>query len=254
MFRGRRRSVVVSLVAGVVGVGVVPVSTAGAATITACVKSDTGDLRIRFGAAAKRKCPKGWTRVRWSSTGAAGKQGIPGTSGIPGIPGIPGQPGLAAPAFSVKDASGAVVGPLVSVFPSGGAIYFVLRDGGVYTYLGSGELFSLGGNPDFKTPDCSGTAFIKYSPAGTFTLATSVKLFGGTFRVVFRTNSAGTFGPASAWKGHGTSENVAVAIQLYKRDSTTGVCAADGAPFTGDLIVLDSVPAPPDFVGPLTIG
>ncbi len=44
------------------------------------------------------------------------------------------------------------------------------------------------------------------------------------------------------------------ATQLYRRNSNTGNCETDGAPFTGDLFFLDATPAPPDFTGPLTIG
>jgi hypothetical protein len=222
---------------------VVPACTAEAATINGCVKKKTGELRIR--SSAKKKCPKGWKKIKWNTAGAVGKQGPPGTNGTNGVNGLPG------PVINVNDASGAIVGQLLGVVPEGGAIYFVLRDGGLFFYLGSGQLFSLSQSPDWKTSDCSGTAYVRGSSS--VTADTLAKLVGGLYRVVFRTNSAGTFGPPTAWKGHGTTESV-VSTQLYERNSTTGVCQTDGAPFTGDLALLDEVPAPPDFTGPLTIG
>lgn len=249
MLHGRRHPVVALLVAGVAGVAVMPTATAGAATITACVKSKTGDVRIRSGPAAKRKCPKGWTKVRWNTTGAAGKQGIPGI-GTPGAQGLQGLPG---PAINVKDASGAIVGQFTGSLLTGFPVFSVLREGGLYVYLGSGQLFPFGARPSFKTTDCSGAAFLRFNALGAFTPATFLLLTGGHYRVVFRTNAAGVLGPASAWKARGTTEAV-VAMQLYQRDPTTGACAAEAAAYTGDLEPLDSVTAPPDFTGPLTIG
>jgi hypothetical protein len=185
--------------------------------------------------------------VRWNTTGTAGKQGAPG---IPGIPGTPGLLGPAGPAFSVKDATGAVVGQFMGVIPEGVPFYTVLRDGGLYFYLGSGQVYPIG-SPDWKTIDCSGTAYLKGGTS--FSAGTLALLVGGPFRIIFRTSSAGTFGPTSAWKGHGTTEAV-VTTQLYRRNSTTGVCETDGGVYTGDIAPLDPVTAPPDFGGPLTIG
>jgi hypothetical protein len=228
------------LVAGAV---LVPATTGDAATINGCVKKKTGELRIR--SSAKKKCPKGWKKIHWNTAGPAGKQGLPGTNGTSGVNGLPG------PNISVKDASGAVVGQLLGVFPEGGAIYVVLRDGGIFFYLGSGQLFSFGTSPTFNATDCSGTAYVRVSSG--FTTAMFAALIGGPFRIVFRTVSAGTFGPPTAWKGTSSSESV-TSTQLYRRNSTTGVCETDGPVFTGDLVALDQVTAPPDFTGPLTIG
>jgi hypothetical protein len=241
MLQARRHQLLALLAAGVVGVTLVPASTAGAATITACVKKKTGDVRIRRGAAAHRKCPKGWSRVRWNTAGPAGAQGIPGTNGTNGLPG---------PIINVKDASGAIVGQFLGIFPEEGLIYSVLRDGGSFFYLGSGQLFSTG-SPDWKTSDCTGTAYLKVSSS--FDTPTFVKLIGGLFRTVFRTQSGTTLGASSAWKGGGASESV-VTTQMYRRNSTTGACQTDGGLYTGDLATLADVTAPPDFTGPLTIG
>ena len=227
MFQDRRRPVVALLVAGVVGVAVVSPSIAGAA--------------------ARKKCPRGWRRVRWSSTAPAGKNG---RQGIPGTPGTPGTQGPAGPAFSVKDSTGATVGQYMGLIPEGVPFYAVLRDGGFYYYIGSGQVYPLG-SPDWKLNDCSGTAYFKGGTS--FSSTTLPLLVGGPFRMIFRTLSAGAFGTASAWKGRGTIETVA-ATQLYRRNGTTGLCETDGAPYTGDIAPLDSVTAPPDFVGPLTVG
>jgi hypothetical protein len=248
MVQGSRRPVVALLVAGVVGVAVVPASAAGAATITACVKSSTGDVRIHVGAAAKKRCQKGWKRVRWGSAGPTGKQGVPGT---PGTPGAPGSQGPAGPAWAVKDATGATVGQFMGLIPEGVPFYAVLRDGGFYYYLGSGQVYPLG-SPDWTMNDCTGTAYLK--GFASFSATSLGLLVGGPFRTIFRTVSAtGTFGPTSAWKGHGTTEAVST-TQLYRRNGTTGACEADGGVFTGSIAPLDPVTAPPDFAGPLTIG
>src|SRR6478735_3290281 len=89
----------------------VSASAADAATLTACVNKKTGEMRLRTGKAAKKKCPKGWRKVRWNTKGAAGKQGTPGVNGTNGTNGAPG------PNISVKDATGAVVGQLMGVIP-----------------------------------------------------------------------------------------------------------------------------------------
>ena len=225
----------------------VAVPSAGAATITGCVNKKTGSLRIRTGKAAKRKCPKGWTKIRWNNQGPAGAPGLPGANGTNGTNGAPG------PNIMLRDAAGNVVGQFLGSFPVEGAIYFVLRDGGIYTYVGSGRLFPLGGgSPDFKTSGCTGQAYIQVS-SSSFTTQEFVKLIGGPFRFVFRTISSGVFGPAMAWKANGSTEGIS-SVQLYHFDSTTGACVTDGAPTTGTLASLDSVTAPPDFTGPLTIG
>lgn len=240
----RLRAALVAL--GLVAVAVVGApATAGAATITACVNKSTGELRIRSGTAAKRKCPKGWKRLRWSTSGPAGNQGVPGAPGGQGIQ------GPAGPQFSVKDASGAVVGKYIGMFPQPFPIYVVERDGGFWYYLGSGQLYPFG-SPNWKTVDCSGQAYLEAS--GSLSTATFTLLVGGPFRFAFRTLSAGVFGPTSGWKGRGTSETLPGATQLYERNSTTGACEADGLPVTGDLLPLDPVTAPPDFTGPLVIG
>jgi hypothetical protein len=243
MSRATRGRLLAVLVASAV---LVPVCTANAATITGCVNKKTGELRIRQGKAAKKKCPKGWKKLHWNTNGPAGKQGIPGVNGTNGTNGAPG------PIINVKDATGAVVGQLLGVFPEGAAIYIVFRDGGYWFYLGSGQLFSLF-SPEFKTNDCSGTAYLTQSSSSNFSAAQFAALIGGPFRIVFRTLNAGTFGTPTAYKAAGATEP-ATSLQLYSRNGQTGTCTADGSTFTGTLAALQVVPAPPDFTGPLTIG
>ncbi len=264
MLQVRRRPVIALLVAGVIGAAVIPASTAGAATITACVKSKTGEMRLAKKKKTKKKkkvreCPRGWRRVRWNSrgsTGKRGKQGKPGTRGVAGAPGAPGAPGtqglqgITAPPLNVKDAGGAVVGQFMGLLPQGVPFYAVLRDGGFFYYLGSGQVYPIG-SPNWKTSDCSGTAYMGGSSG--LGSASFALLVSGPFRMAFRTVSAGAFGPTSAWKGRGTTEAV-VNVQLYDRDSSTGACQLDGGLYTGDLAPLDPVAAPPDFTGPLTVG
>src|SRR3954447_14571367 len=226
------------LVAGAV---LLPVSAANGATLTACVKKKNGEMRLRQGKAAKKKCPRGWKKVRWNTVGPAGQNGTNGTNGTNGPPG---------PVINLHDATGAVVGQLLTVFSEGGLRYLVLRDGGVWEYLGSGELNSYTGGPDFTTADCTGTAYLSVPNA--FTKQTWLALIAGSYRVTYRTASSGVFGTPTAWKSSGTTQPV-TATQRYRRDST-GACETDGGPFTGDLVVMDEVTAPPDFAGPLTIG
>jgi hypothetical protein len=223
---------------------------APAATITACVHKTSGEVKIRSGKAAKRKCPKGWKRVRWTDAGKTGKNGKQGAAGIQGVQGIQGPAG---PQLSVKDTTGAVVGQFLGIFPQPYPIYIVARDGGHWYYLGSGHLYPVGGSPVWKTADCSGTAYLEVG-IGSLSTPVLLTLIGGPFRWVFRTLSSGTFGASSAWKAKGTVETLGAPTQLYDRDMTTGACAADGAPVTGDLFPLEPVTAPPDFAGPLAIG
>lgn len=236
----------VLLAIGLVGVGALPAS-ADAATITACVKSKGGDVRFRSGAAARKKCPKGWKRLRWSTTSPAGRQGKPGIQGVAGPQGIPGPVG---PKLNVKDATGAVVGQFVGALPQGGTVFFVLRDGGIWWYLGSGQLFPIG-SPTWKTSDCTGSAHLRANSSGLGS-AVFAQLVSGTFRLTFRTLSAGTFGSATGWTGNGAIETIP-ATQLYRLNGTTGACETDGVPYAGDLVGMSQVPAPPDYTGPLTI-
>lgn len=253
--RSRR---LLTAVAVATGVALVPVATAQAAssTITACVKTRTGAVKVLPVKKVKSKCSKGWKKVTWNLAGKPGKNGTNGTNGANGAPGAPGATGPAGPQLNVKGADGAVVGKFVGYYFTGSLpILQVEYQGGLYIYYPSGQLFPSGsfGGPtvSFKTPDCSGTAYFQGGgiPPGLLT-----SLVGSAWRFVNRTITPPfTFGPATAWKLTATTENIAVATQLKMRD-TSGACINDGAPFTGTLITLAETPAPPDGVGPLTVG
>ncbi len=206
---------------------------AQAAKLTACVKKKTGAMRLVSGKKAKKKCPRGWRKVTWQKD--------------------KGQSGL-----QVVSADGKVVGKLVGTAGDGVTLNAlnVLRNGGIYTYLGGGQLSpitSMAALPSFKTADCSGQAYLGLSgslpPAA---LDFYKGILGGTFRMVFRTFSPLGLGPASAWKFQGVVEDVTVGIQLYQLQ-TDGTCAPGDPSFTGTLFQFDSEPAPPDFKGPLRI-
>jgi hypothetical protein len=197
---------------------------AEAATLTACVKNKTGEMRLVTGKKSKKKCPKGWRKVSWNTEGPA----------------------------VLRDKTGKFVGKVLGVYPAGGLIYVVQRRGGQYLYLGSGELFSVSnGSPTFTTPDCTGTPYL--SNSGSPIEATNLlKVIGGSFRFVFRTTVGGfPSGPARAWKSAGTFIP-AVAVQTYEINSTSGLCVPDEV-LNGTLIKLAEVPAPPDFAGPLRL-
>jgi hypothetical protein len=213
-------------IAAILAVLFMPASSADAATLTACVKKNTGEMRLVSGKKAKRKCPAGWRKVTWNVRGPAGPQ------------------------LRVRAANGDLVGKLLGVFPGGGAIYVVERGGGQYMYFGSGDLFPSA-SPSFTAPDCSGTAYLTNSSGGPST-AFLIKLVAGSFRSVFRTMSGGLFGPPKAWKSAGTFQSV-LATSTYRFNSTTGDCELETAGFNGDLIALKATVAPPDFVGPLRI-
>jgi hypothetical protein len=231
----------------VAGAVLVPASAAGAATLTACVKKRTGEMRLRQGKAANRKCPKGWKKVRWNVQGPAGKQGAAGANGTNGTNGTNGASGL----VDVKDATGAVVGQLVGVVPEGVPVYTVWRDDAIWYYLGDGHLASIVG-PRFKASDCTGTAYLANGAGTQFSDATFQTLISGPFRAVYRIANAEQFGTPTAYAASGVTEP-ATSVQLYSFDNT-GACNPSGGPVTGTLFALEVVPAPPDFTGPLTIG
>lgn len=229
-------------VAGAVAGPVAAAPAAGGGTVTACVNKRTGDARIVTGKKAKKKCPKGTTKVTWNASGRPGPTGAPGAGGANGLPGAPG------PVLMVKDKNGAVVGQFVGLIPEGFSLYLVLRDGGAYVYIENGQIYPLGESPSFKTNTCNGTAYMKSSSAAQTSVLLS--LVGGSTRFVYRATNP-VFGPTSAWKLAGPSE--LVNMQLYKLNDS-GACVADGGAYNGTLVTLASVTAPPDVPGLLTIG
>lgn len=215
---------------------VVPVATADAATLTACVNKKNGNVKMRFGKKAKKKCPKGWKKVRWndSNTGA-----------------------LAAVYSGDGKRVGKFLGSsfLFGPFP----IYAVQRDGGQYLYeTGSGDLLGIG-SPDFTTADCTGPGYLgidSATPVPQGIVDRYVASLLGPTRIVFRTeDSLGNLGVPRAWTGSGTSEVIGAGIATYDLNGETGACEIDEPAFTGVLISLRQVtiPTPYDFVGPLTV-
>src|SRR5262245_28710432 len=81
-------------------------------TITACVKKKTGAVTILSKKKAKKKCPKGSTKMTWSIAGKPGKNGKNGTNGANGSAGAPGSNGTNgtngtnSPPFTVRDGAG----------------------------------------------------------------------------------------------------------------------------------------------------
>lgn len=225
------------LLSMVVSSVVMPVATADAAKLTACVNKKTGEMKIRFGNKAKKKCPKGYRKVTWNDSS---------TSTLP----------------SVYAADGTRIGSFLGSLPfffGPGPNFSVLRNGGQYVYgSGDGALIPLG-SPDFTDAACSGPAFLGLSsatpvPAGV--IARYMKSLAGTTRIVFRTQDAsGLLGVPRAWTGDRTSQTVGAAIATYDLNSETGACELDDPAFTGALLGLRSVtlPVPYDFEGPLSV-
>ena len=155
----------------------------------------------------------------------------------------------------VLNADGSVLGEYAGSVPLGGplAVFEVLIDGGLYTYYGSGQLIPLSGSsPSFKDNACTGPAYIETEQA-IFDIIFS-KLAGGPSRVVYRVASGpATLGPISAWQYTTGSEEV-VAQNLWELDGGGSCVPTGSSPYTGLLGELESVPAPPDGVGPLKIG
>lgn len=250
--RSRRLLTAMAVAAGVALVPVTTSAQAATTSITACVKTRTGAVKVLPVKKVKSKCPKGWKKFTWNLTGKAGKDGATGATGATG------PTGPAGPQLNVKGTDGGVVGQFVGYYFTGSVpLLQVQYQGGLYIYYPSGQLVplsSLGGGAstvNFKTADCSGTGYFQ---GGSIPPALLASFVGSAWRFVNRPITPPfTFGPATAWKLTTTTENIAVATQLKKRD-TGGACVNDGAPFTGTLITLAETPAPPDGVGPLTIG
>jgi len=238
-------------------------------TVTACVKNKTGATTVLLGSKAKKKCPKGSTKVTWNIAGKNGANGVNGKNGVNGINGTNGASGSNGQPLGVRDATGKSLGLFAGFASLGLPIYQVLVDGGLYYYLPSGQLFpvplllglsSSSYSPLFLDAACAGTAYAAAPDADSATFLQS--FLGGAARFVFRTGAGSSgplptttfdLGPASAWKLT-TTHSPATAAATWTLDDTTGACEASGSTFTGELIALASVPAPPDGVGPLSVG
>jgi hypothetical protein len=222
----------------VAGVGIGTAVPAQAKTVVACVKKSNGKVKVLTTKKKQmKKCKKGWKKVSWNQTGATGPTGPVGPTGAQG------------PSQLVKDGTGKPLGKFLGIYPAGLPIISVLIDGGAYLYYPDGKVLPLGGaSPSFKTNTCNGTPYVESTSAQT--TAFLVGSVGGPTRVVYRPSSP-TLGPTSAWAFTATTEN-AVNVQTYALNNA-GVCTAEVGLFTGTLITLQQVTAPPDVPGPLTI-
>lgn len=227
------------LMALMVAAVALPVERAEAAKMTACVNKKTGTMKMVFGKKAKKKCPKGYKKVTWNSQGPAG------------------------PNLSVFDSNDQRVGRFVGVTTVGSElpIFQVVREGGIYNYLGSGTLLPadfLGGGIPFAytTADCSGEPYLAAGGApGQWYIDFLGKSLAGMNRLVVRSFDQSGFGVPTAWVGNETSEVTSGGgIPIYGIDSN-GTCALGDPGFVGVLFGLDevSVPKPYDFDGPLEI-
>lgn len=210
-------------------------------------------------------CAKGWVKMTWNTKGTAGKSGTNGTAGPAGATGAAGGSGTNgangtngtnAPPLSLRGADGSSLGALAgAVWFSGSLpIYLVHWQGGLYSYLMTGEVFAPpGGGPVFLDNTCSGTA---YTTVPTADYATTIApLIGGTMRFVFRTRTgAGStlaHGPTKAWAL--TATHSAVTSPVAYEPDPDGSCDLTSLAFGDELVTLASVPAPRDGIGPLTI-
>jgi hypothetical protein len=243
-------------------------------SITACVNTKTGAVKVLTAKQAKKKCAKGSTKATWGTAGPAGAGGKNGTNGTNGTNGANGKNGVngtngvngvdGTNGLHVYDATGRDLGALVgTVAPLGLPAEQVLgSDGGIYSFYDFGQLVPVSQFPVlFRDAGCNGTAYVDSGTNALFAW-----LFAGTsFRIVSRqlnlptgpvATLAGLFGPARVWKATATSTPVPSPVPDYytlAADGTT--CVPDSTPpDDGDqLVALASVPAPADGVGPLTI-
>ena len=221
---------------------------ASPSTITACVQTKTGTIKVLTTAKAKKKkCAKGYQRVTWTLAGTAGMNG---TNGKDGANGTNGKDGTNGTPLAVLSATGNVVGlslGLESIGPI--SIYYVLAGGGIWTYAGNGELFpSTVASPVlFTDSTCSGQPSLAIDPANASFVASQ-------YRVVLRPYNtlSGALGTPRAWK-LGAAAGTESAGQTYYSQDSTGACAPSTSAHTGDpLFSLTPVAVPADVPGPLT--
>ena len=234
-----------------------------AKTVTACVNTKSGATKVLLGAKAKKKCAKGWSKVRWS---VAGKNGANGSNGSNGANGANGAAGKNAVGLQVRDSAGTVLGTyagMITLAPY--PVYVVLgSDGGIYNYLADGQLWPSGiltavTSPVFLDSTCAGTAYANFRSGP----SSFVSLFVGHTRFVYRPVTAdGSLGTPRTWKYTSTTIVVPSPAPTYYQLDFAGTCAPmtgvppnpNPAPVAGNaLIELASTPAPPDGVGTLTL-
>ncbi|MCU0295910.1 MAG: hypothetical protein MUD05_07635 [Candidatus Nanopelagicales bacterium] len=203
---------------------------AAAKKYTACVKKSTGEVRILLG--KPKKCKKGWKKTSWTKAGPTGAKGSDGPTGVANTFGF------------VVDGDGVVIGQSVGSFPAPIAIFPVRIDGGIFIYYPNGWLVPLSETPYYDNAACSGVPFI----AVTNSLDRDSFVLDSSVRVVYRSSAGASLGPASAYKPDGTSTSVL--NQARWSFNSSGACVSS-PDFSGYRLPLVSVPAPPDYKGPL---
>jgi hypothetical protein len=219
----------VALLVGASGIAATGPATA-AKKYTACVKKSTGEVRILLG--KPKKCKKGWKKTTWTKAGPIGAKGSDGPTGVANTFGF------------VVDGDGVVIGQSVGNFPAPVAVFTVRIDGGVFAYYPNGWLIPFNLRPSYDNAACSGVPFI---------VAESARERDGlvadsSLRVVYRSASGTSLSPASAYKLDGTSTEVI--NQTRWSFNSLGDCESQ-PDFAGFRLPLVSVPAPPDYKGPL---
>jgi hypothetical protein len=144
MTRIDRPALAVLIVAGaLISPALIRVPQAHAATIYACVKKQTGSVRV---VSRSAKCRKGEKKLVWDSLGASGPQGArgaPGSQGSPGFPGTAGLQGVPGPGARVATANTASSDPATQT---------------LFTYGGDsiGVTCGLEGDPSYAAFDIEG--------------------------------------------------------------------------------------------------
>ena len=245
----RVRTFIAALVAlSVVGGGAAGAQAATTSTITACVTTKTGAVKILATAKAQKKaCPKGAKKITWNVPGRAGSDGKNGANGSSKN----GANGANA-SLRVYDADGHVLGQFASLV--GGNVQFmvfgVLIDGGLYTYAdglltNSPDYIDVAGGVVYYDPACAGQPVLTVPRRYANTLDRS------TYRFV-----NARFLTPQIWRtGSATSTVPAAAPTYYAPDSNNnGACGVAAGVHAGDSLVnLVPTTSPPVEVGPLTI-
>ncbi|HEY4097588.1 MAG TPA: hypothetical protein VGM33_18840 [Baekduia sp.] len=253
MFRNRSTSLVFAAAAAL-SVSLAAADGAQAASTTACVNKKSGSVKVLLGKKAKQKCPKGTSKVVWSAAGKNGKNGTNGKNGLNGGSGgngASGANGADGGTLVVRAGDGSTVGVFAGSTGLGPfTILYVLRDGGLYPYVGSGQLYSNNSfTPTFLDAACTGPAYFE-APSDTYTLFVA-PLVGGPSRIVYRTDDL--TGPARAWAYTSTHTTVGATPPVAYDLTDDGTCETTSLAPGEELVTLRAVPTPPDFSGPLTL-
>jgi len=192
------------------------VSSADAATITACVKKSSGQVKVLK--SAKKKCKKGWKKKQWFTP-----------SGVPHLVGH----------------NGTDLGILVGSFPFPYLLQMALSPNGIYTYLPNGSVFPNTDSVRFLDSSCTGPASMQAQNAQA--LDYILGMAGGQVRFVERRTTP-TFGPTRAWQA--TKSVFTVNLQQIYRFESDGTCIASSI-YTGTLVKLTAVTPAADVTGPL---